>query len=119
MDRSKPKFPPTVKGATIATHEFGKGVDRFGHVPSESFGSPRPLTLSIIPCSNIDCRSGGYDVEGEFRIMVREKLTEKEFSRFRPGYEDSPKGRRISNRCLNIFHYRLTVIYKPETSTTQ
>jgi hypothetical protein len=122
MDRSKRVFGklttfekafPTIESATIAYYETGEGVYAYGGQPNRTFGAPRPFgNAGLIRCSNPYCRRGGYEVDAGLYEMVREKLTEKEFSKGCPGDEGSPKGKKIGKRCMNVLHYRLTVKYK-------
>lgn len=102
---------PTVESVTIASYEIGEGVYSF-EAPRTSFGSDQPLSGGLIPCSNPDCRRGGYEVDHSLYDMVRENLTEKEFSKVCPGDEGSPKGKRRGKRCMNVLRYRLRVKYK-------
>jgi len=127
MDRSRRVFGelttfekafPAVEIATISSYEVGKGIYMFDAIDESertTFGEGVPFREGLVPCSNLHCRRGGFEIDASLYEMVREKSTEKVFTRKCPGDEGSPKGRVRGDRCRNVLHYRLKVKYKPDT----
>ena len=67
-----------------------------------------------INCSNPRCYNGGFRVGMYIRDMVEKRETEREGSASCQGNEGSPKGRRISGPCMNLFKYKICIRYKTE-----
>ena len=71
-----------------------------------------------VDCDYELCYNGGFRIEKIIRLMVDNKETKKEGSCFCQGYEGSPKGRRRSRSCMNLFKYKIHIDYKNSKIST-
>ena len=65
---------------------------------------------SRLPCSNKNCKDGGFNIEHELRMMVLQKLETSEGSLSCLGHE---KGRNNAALCSNFLKFKITARYKP------
>jgi hypothetical protein len=108
---------PDLQSAPRILHAVELGRSRCGGAARDAAQQSRdeaPLSTGVVPCMNPRCRRGGYEVDESVYEVVREKSTEKVFTRNCPGDEGSPKGRKRGDHCRNVLHYRLRIKYKPE-----
>lgn len=66
----------------------------------------------VVDCSNPLC-GGGVTVGFIVHDLVRERKTDDERTQMCPGYEGSPKGRRVYGKCMRMFRIRTHIVYRP------
>ncbi|HEY3306137.1 MAG TPA: hypothetical protein VGL70_21665 [Candidatus Binatia bacterium] len=111
-DYLKNTFPEIEAIAVKVTHQ-GKGFrpneDRTVTYVEKNFPG------EFIKCRNPSCNSpdAGFHLGSLIKRAVKERKTEIEDHGSCLGYEMSPKGGKVYDKCFNFFQVRLTIKYKP------
>lgn len=105
---------------TIETVNVEYEIKRYGQgAGSGKRGANEKSLGEYINCTNSVCYNGGYRIGDEIRSMVRENLTEKDFSGICQGNEASPKGKKVYRHCGNFFQGKIRIEYKTDTPTAE
>jgi len=86
--------------------------------PSDAYQPTTAQTYTeATACEYVDCESavcfnGGFSLGGTLREMVRLGETDRRGTAICQGHEGSPKGRRLTRKCLQFFAYQISVTYR-------
>ena len=66
----------------------------------------------LMPCGNVSCRRGGYELDREVHQMLREVNSQKAVTLHCAGDEGSPQGRRIGSQCQRSIEATIKLRWK-------
>lgn len=69
-----------------------------------------------INCSNPQCYNGGFPIGDAISSLYFRKLTEGEGGADCQGHEGSPKGKRKGDPCEHRFRYKISIVYRRDSS---
>jgi hypothetical protein len=91
--------PPTERGA-------------FSHVMRTADGTFEPM----LPCSNPDCRDGGFEILEVVESMVSDRQEDKARLLVCIGWEHTKGGQTEQSPCTRVISYRIRLTYRKRGS---
>lgn len=111
---------PTVEAVTVEWEEYprageGPPTERgaFSHVMRTAAGTFEPM----LPCSNPDCRDGGFEILEMVESMISDRQEDKAGLLVCIGWERT-KGRQQTEQspCTRVISYRIRLTYRKRGS---
>ena len=106
---------PAVEAVTVQWEEYrrsGEGPPAksgtFSHVMRAAGGTFEP----ILPCSNPDCRGGGFEILEAVESMLSDRLEDNAGLLVCIGWERTKGKQTEQSPCTRVISYRITLTYR-------
>jgi len=101
---------PQIEDIKVEVEQIGPPT----YSPTRKEWNTRCWPEQLVKCHNRVCPKGFLNLWEIIGRMVDQRQTERQDETMCPGYEGSPKLRRVYGKCLNMFTYKIRIKYRQD-----